>query len=67
MWLSIQAARRRQLAVVREPFILYRRHQGALSATGTTRQRKWSERLAERLRLAKALLFTARERAGRNR
>lgn len=55
MWLSIQAARRRQLTVIREPFILYRRHQSAASATASARRRPTAERLIERLRVVRAL------------
>lgn len=63
MWLSIQAARRRRLAVVDEPFILYRRHAEVASATGTTRRRPLVQRVIERVRLVRALV-NHRERIG---
>ncbi|MFL0415836.1 hypothetical protein, partial [Sphingomonas sp. 179-A 2A2 NHS] len=56
MWLSIQAARDGQLAIVTEPFILYRRHQAAVSATGGTSRRAIGARVRERLLLLAALL-----------
>ena len=56
MWLSIRAARRGKLAVVRQPFILYRRHEAAVSATGTSRRRGLSTILRERASLAWSLL-----------
>lgn len=56
MWLSIRAARRGKLAVVRQPFILYRRHEAAVSATGTSRRRGLSTILRERASLAWQLL-----------
>ena len=58
MWLSIQAARHGQLAVVHEPFILYRRHRAVVTGTGTARRRPFGARLAERMRLVVALLAT---------
>lgn len=48
MWLSIQAARRGELAVIREPLILYRRHSSALSATGRVSTRSIASRMRER-------------------
>ena len=55
MWLAIQAARRGQLSIVREPFILYRRHDSAVSATGSVSTRAIGKRLRERFLLLKAL------------
>lgn len=65
MWLSIRARLHRELAIVHEPFILYRRHRTALSATGTTRQRPFNVRAVERFRLAWALLFGSGGHHGR--
>lgn len=56
MWLSIRAARRGELAVVRMPFIQYRRHASVASATASTRSRPLNRILIERLRLGWALL-----------
>lgn len=56
MWLSIEAARRGQLGVARKPFILYRRHQTAVSATGSVSTRTLRKRLRERWLLLKALV-----------
>lgn len=56
MWLSIQAVRRGQLSVLREPFILYRRHNSAVSATGSVSTRAIGKRLRERFLLLKALV-----------
>lgn len=56
MWLSIQAVRRGQLSVVSEPFILYRRHGSAVSATGSVSTRAIRKRLRERYLLLKALV-----------
>ncbi|MDQ0839836.1 glycosyltransferase [Sphingomonas faeni] len=55
MWLSFHAARIGQLAVVREPFILYRRHGTALSATGAVSKRSYLKRIRERLLLINAV------------
>lgn len=55
MWLASQAARMGELAAVREPFILYRRHAAAVSATASTSQRPIRERLIERYRLVRAM------------
>lgn len=55
MWLSVRAARRGELAVVAAPFILYRRHQSALSATGAASRRPLLSRVRERLLLLAAL------------
>lgn len=60
MWLSIEAARRSQLGVAREPFVLYRRHQTAVSATGSFSTRALRKRLRERWLLLKALLTQTR-------
>ena len=51
MWLSVQAARGKRLAVVREPFILYRRHKDVVSSTSAVSRRPLLMRLAERGRL----------------
>lgn len=56
MWIAIQAKRRGGLAVVREPFILYRRHPSVVSATASTSNRAISVRLKERLRLLAAVV-----------
>lgn len=64
MWLSIRASWQHQLIVIKEPFILYRRHKAALSATGTGSRRQFKTRIAERLRLVRAI-FESRRRAGR--
>ncbi len=55
MWLAAQAARSGQLAVVRAPFILYRRHAAVVSATASTSRRPIRERLVERFRLVRAM------------
>lgn len=55
-WMSVLAASRRQLAVVRRPFILYRRHVGVASPTGLARPRRRLRVIArERWRLVLAL------------
>lgn len=51
MWLSVIAALRGRLIAVDQPFILYRRHESAVSATGTKTRRKWSAIVGERTRL----------------
>jgi glycosyltransferase involved in cell wall biosynthesis len=56
MWLSVRAARRGELTVVAIPFILYRRHQTALSATGAASRRPLVSRVWERLLLLAALV-----------
>jgi glycosyltransferase involved in cell wall biosynthesis len=55
-WLSFNAAFDGQLAVIRRPLILYRRHGDAFSVTGTGRRRPLSTIAAERVRLAGAML-----------
>lgn len=65
MWLSIRAQLQCELAIVHEPFIFYRRHQTALSGTGTTRRRPFSLRAVERFRLGWALLFGPGQRHDR--
>ncbi|MGC6399980.1 glycosyltransferase [Sphingomonas sp. FW199] len=55
MWLAAQAAREGELAVVRDPFILYRRHAAVVSATASTSRRATRERLVERVRLLHAM------------
>lgn len=60
MWLSIEAARRGQLGVAREPFILYRRHQTAISATGSLSTRALCKRVRERWQLLRALVELTR-------
>lgn len=57
LWLSVQASRRGKLSVVAAPFILYRRHQSALSATGSNSRRPLALRLRERLLLLWALVY----------
>lgn len=56
MWLSICAARRRELAVVRAPFILYRRHPSAASVTASANTRPLRHILTERMQLGWALI-----------
>lgn len=56
LWLSVQAARRGALTVIREPFILYRRHGTALSATGSVSTRSIAARLRERAALVWAMV-----------
>lgn len=56
MWLSIQAVRQGSFSVVNDPFILYRRHQSAVSATGSTSSRPIWTRIRERALLLKALI-----------
>lgn len=55
MWLSIRAALQGRLHAEPEAFILYRRHEKALSATGTKRSRNLLRILFERTRLLLAL------------
>jgi glycosyltransferase involved in cell wall biosynthesis len=55
-WLTLNAAWDDSFAIVREPLILYRRHDAAVSPTGTARRRRWQTIFAERARLASALL-----------
>lgn len=67
-WLSVAAASASRLAIVREPTILYRRHDGAASATALSSRRRslWviaSERFRLALALA-ALLIRSRTRSG---
>lgn len=61
MWLSIQAARRGSLAVVGEPFILYRRHATVVSATASASNRAIWLRIRERLLLFAAILGWGRK------
>lgn len=56
MWLSIRATLHGRLCAESGPFILYRRHEKALSATGTTTRRNLHRILAERIRLLAALV-----------
>jgi glycosyltransferase involved in cell wall biosynthesis len=55
-WLTLNAAWDNSFAIVREPLILYRRHDAAVSPTGTARRRRWQTIVAERARVASALL-----------
>jgi glycosyltransferase involved in cell wall biosynthesis len=56
-WLTLNAACDDSLAIVREPLILYRRHDASLSPSGTTRRRKWQTIFVERARIASALVL----------
>lgn len=56
MWIAAKAARGGGLAVVREPFILYRRHCSVVSATASASNRAIIIRLKERLRLLVAMI-----------
>lgn len=56
LWLSVQAARHNQLVVIRQPFILYRRHRDAVSSTSATSRRTILARLTERYRLVRAMM-----------
>lgn len=56
LWLSVQAARQNQLAVAREPFILYRRHKDVVSSTSAASHRPLWDRLVERCRLVRAMM-----------
>lgn len=56
MWLSILAALQGRLCAESSPFILYRRHEHALSETATTTRRNLRRILAERIRLLVALV-----------
>lgn len=62
MWLSIRAAQRGRLCAISRPFILYRRHQGALSVTATTSGRSFHQIFVERFRLLVALATHRRQR-----
>jgi glycosyltransferase involved in cell wall biosynthesis len=57
MWLSILAALQGRLSTEPGPFILYRRHEYALSDTATKTRRNLSRILAERIRLLVALVM----------
>lgn len=50
-WLSLVAAARGNLSVVRTPFILYRRHASVASVTGTNKKRSFISIVLSRLRL----------------
>lgn len=65
MWLSLRASAGGRLCVVTTPFILYRRHQNAYSATGTGRRRTLRQIIVERLRLLRALISSPRREEGR--
>ena len=52
LWLSINAAWDRELAIIQQPFILYRRHSAAHSPTATERKRGLATIAEERLRVA---------------
>lgn len=60
MWLSVQASRRGELAIIENPLILYRRHQGVVSATGSASKRPIFVRLSERLKLLVAVIRSCR-------
>lgn len=62
-WLSVLAAARGELQVVRDPLILYRRHLGVASFTGLARKRSLSLIAQERSRLLFALLLWIFKRA----
>lgn len=61
LWLSLRAASRGNLHVVHEPFILYRRHPGVASATGSQSNRKIVEILTERVSLVRSLIQRVRK------
>lgn len=54
-WLSLNAALRGRLHVVREPLILYRRHGAVASLSATGGHRRLSAALGERVRLLRAM------------
>ena len=56
-WLSVLAAARGELQVIRSPLILYRRHLGVASLTGLAKKRAFALIARERARLFFALLF----------
>jgi glycosyltransferase involved in cell wall biosynthesis len=56
-WLSVLAAVRGELQVVRSPFILYRRHLGVASLTGLSKKRSFAMIARERARLFFTLVF----------
>lgn len=56
-WLSVLAASRGELQVLRAPLIIYRRHLGAASLTGFTKKRAFRLIARERVQLFFALLF----------
>ena len=62
-WLSVLAAARGELQVVRAPIILYRRHLGVASLTGLAKKRSLSLIAQERTRLLFALLLWFFKRA----
>lgn len=64
-WLSVLAALRGELDVIREPVILYRRHASTASVTGHAIKRPISVVLKERLLLLKALVLWACRRTFR--
>jgi glycosyltransferase involved in cell wall biosynthesis len=55
-WLTVNAAWDDAFGIVTEPLILYRRHEGAVSPSGTGRRRSSRTILTERARLATALI-----------
>lgn len=55
-WLTLNAAWDDSFAIIREPLILYRRHDAAVSPSGTARRRNWKIIVAERARIASAFL-----------
>lgn len=61
LWLSIQAIRQDQLAVVRQPFILYRRHRDAVSSTSAASSRPMLTRFMERCRLIRAMMRSLKQ------
>jgi hypothetical protein len=65
LWLSVQAARRRSLAVLPEALILYRRHRRAVSSTTAASRRAVMVRVRERYRLVKAMMGFDRQSAQR--
>jgi glycosyltransferase involved in cell wall biosynthesis len=55
-WLTVNAAWDDAFGFVAEPLILYRRHEAAVSPSGTDRRRPWRTILTERTRVAAALV-----------
>jgi glycosyltransferase involved in cell wall biosynthesis len=55
-WISMNAVLDGELAILRQPLILYRRHAAAASVSATGRKRPIGARLRERTRLASALM-----------
>ena len=55
-WITLNATWDRELEVIMEPLILYRRHPAAASVSATSMKRPYTTIVMERIRLATAIL-----------